>query len=46
MNGIAGDFINDSVLVTDAAGPVSRKGMFQRFRLSDTVEWISHDVLD
>jgi hypothetical protein len=46
MNGIIGDFINDSVLVIDSAGPVSRKGMFKGFGLSDTIEWISDDVLD
>ncbi len=46
VNGIFGDFVDNSMLVIDSAGPVSRKGMFQWFGFAGAFEWSPRDLLD
>jgi len=40
------NFINYSMLVVNASRPIPRKGMFQRFRLSNSFERFSLDFFD
>jgi len=46
MDGICGDFVNDSVFIIDTARPVSWEGMLQRLRFSDSFERIASDFFD
>ena len=44
VNGIFGDFVNNSMLIIDSARPVSRKGMLQCFWFAGAFEWSPHDL--
>lgn len=46
MDGVPGDFVDHAMLVVDAAGPVSGKGMFQRFGFADAFKGIPLDLPD
>jgi hypothetical protein len=46
MKRIFGNFIDKTMLVIDPAGPIARKCMFKRFRLPNSLKWISFCFLD
>jgi len=47
LDDLIGDPINESMFVRDSPGPKSRKGVFQRFGLSDAVVGITPaDILE
>lgn len=46
VDGIPGDFANDTMLVIDAAGPISGKGVFQRLGFADAFKKIALDLFD
>ena len=45
MNIILGNFIYKTMLVIDTTGPITRKCMFERFRLTNPLEWIAFRLL-
>ena len=38
--------IDKPMLPVNAPAPKTRQILFQRFRFSDSIEWMSHDILD
>lgn len=46
MNRIPGNFINETMLVVDAAGPVTRKRMFKRLWFSEPLKRVALRFLD
>jgi hypothetical protein len=46
MNRILGNFIDETMLVIDSTGPITRKCMFERFRLTNFLKWIAFCLLD
>ena len=46
MNGVFCDFVNDSVLIVDSAGPVAGKSVLQRLELARALKRSAHDLFD
>jgi len=43
---VFGWFVDDPVLIIDAAGPIARQGMPQRFRFAYSLEGVPADLLE
>ena len=45
LNGIIGNFVNDSMFIIYTAGPISGECMFQRLGLADSFKWATLNLL-